>query len=146
MPLPTRRCSDRMVHTPGQEGRILHQAGAMPHRAYRSRTCLGLDLRRNLCVSHQYTPTHRPPWFLFFYFQWLKTVYFFISALCAAMCANHGRKKRRPSPLQLHSARPAISSPVLIYGGQLAEDEGKLGGFTDIPLEQLGDEVPWNPL
>jgi hypothetical protein len=62
------------------------------------------------------------------------------------MCANHGRKKRRPSPLQLHSARPAISSPVLIYGGQFAEDEGKLGGFTDIPLEQLGDEDPWNPL
>ena len=66
MPLSTCRCSDRMVHSPGQEGRILYQAGEMPHRAYRSRTCLGLDLRRNLCVPHQYTPPIVLPGSFFF--------------------------------------------------------------------------------
>jgi hypothetical protein len=63
------------------------------------------------------------------------------------MCANHGRKKRRPSPLQLYTSRPVISSPVLVHAGQFTEDDSKLGGFMDIPLEHLGasEEEPWNP-
>jgi hypothetical protein len=72
----------------------------------------------------------------------------YISALSAAMCANHGRKKRRPSPLQLFSSRPVISSPVLVHAGQFTEDNDiKVGGFTDIPLEHLGarEEEPWEP-
>ncbi|KAF8478945.1 hypothetical protein DFH94DRAFT_682532 [Russula ochroleuca] len=72
-----------------------------------------------------------------------------IVSLCATMCANHGRKKRRPSPLQLYSSRPVISSPVLVHAGQFTEeDDRKLGGFTDIPLEHLGagEAGPWNPI
>jgi hypothetical protein len=73
-----------------------------------------------------------------------------ILAFCATMCANHGRKKslkRRPSPLQLHSSRPVISSPVLVHAGQFTEEnDNKLGGFTDISLENLGvgEAGPWN--
>jgi hypothetical protein len=66
---------------------------------------------------------------------------YILSALYAAVCANHGRKKMRPrpSPLQLASSRPAISSPVLIHAGQFTErdDDKNSGGFTDIPLEHL---------
>jgi len=62
----------------------------------------------------------------------------YISAVYAAVCANHGRKKRRPTPLQLVSSRPAISSPVLIHAGKFTEDDRKFGGFTDIPLEHVG--------
>ena len=69
------------------------------------------------------------------------SVIYIYSALCAAVCANHGRKnRRRPSPLQLDPSRPVISSPVLIHAGQFDEAEGdrKFGGFTDIPLKHLG--------
>jgi hypothetical protein len=67
-------------------------------------------------------------------------IYIYISAVHAAVCANHGRKKRRPSPLQLVSSRPAISLPVIVHAGQFAdgEDDRKFGGFMDIPLEHQG--------
>jgi hypothetical protein len=67
-------------------------------------------------------------------------MYLYFLALCAAVCANHGRKKRRPSPLQLVSSKPVISSPVLIHAGQFTEgeDDRKFGDFTDIPLEHVG--------
>ena len=69
------------------------------------------------------------------------------------MCANHGQKKKRtrrvPSPLQLDPSRlgPAISSPVLIHAGQFTEgeDDRKLGGFADVPLERLDPQEAQEP-
>ena len=64
---------------------------------------------------------------------------YLFSALYAAVCANHGRKKRRPSPLQLVSSRPAISLPVIVHAGQFdGEDDKEFGGFMDVPLENQG--------
>ncbi|KAN0107126.1 hypothetical protein V8E52_010433 [Russula decolorans] len=59
-----------------------------------------------------------------------------VLSVYAAVSANHGRKRRRPSPLQLVSSRPVISSPVLIRAGEFPEDDRKFGGFTDIPLDR----------
>lgn len=61
-----------------------------------------------------------------------------VLSLCAAVASKHGRIKRRPAPLQLDSSRPVVSLPVLIHAGQFSEDDGKFGGFTDVPLERPG--------
>jgi len=111
----------------------------MPHSAYHSGTRPGLDIYHTLCVYH-YKFVIISTFFFFFDGSLFGFIYIYISALWAAVCANHGQKKRRPSPLQLDSSRPVISSPVLIHAGQFTEgeDDRKFGGFTDIPLEHLG--------
>src|SRR5258707_13761640 len=87
-----------------------------------------------------------------FFFDSSNGYIYIYPAACAAACANHGRKKRRsrrPSPLQLVSSRPVISSPMLIHAGQFTEEEdpNKLEGFTDIPLKpwEPAEEEPWKP-
>ncbi|KAI0282543.1 hypothetical protein BGY98DRAFT_89357 [Russula aff. rugulosa BPL654] len=99
-----------------------------------------LDREAGFCAGLDRRPggtCHTGPIVLGLVLAWISV----ILSLCAAVCANHGRKnRRRPSPLQLDPSRPVISSPVLIHAGQFdeAEDDRKFGGFTDIPLEHLG--------
>jgi hypothetical protein len=94
-----------------------------------------MDIRHTLCVYIIHKPSSTSS-------RWLVylSLLLLFSALYAAVCANHGRKKRRPSPLQLVSSRPAISLPVIVHAGQFTDgdDDRKFGGFMDVPLENQG--------
>jgi hypothetical protein len=127
MPLSTRRCSDRMVHSPGQEGRILYQAGEMPHRAYRSRTCLGLDLRRNLCVSHQYNPPIVLPGLFFFNGSKRDISSFQLSALPCAPTTG-GRRGDLPHCSSTRPGQPSHHQYLFTVGSSL-RTRGSLGAL-----------------
>ena len=120
-------CRGRMVRPSGQTRGVLHQAigrlWSMPHRTHRGGTCLRLDLLLDLCVftmdiflSGAMTQ---------------KAAHVHVSAYCAAVCADHGAKKRRPPPLPIHVSKPTISSPVIV---EARDVDSKFISFANVPL------------
>jgi len=58
-----------------------------------------------------------------------------VSAYCAAVCADHGAKKRRPPPLPIHVSKPTISSPVIV---NVRDVDSKFISFAEVPLGPNG--------
>jgi len=54
---------------------------------------------------------------------------------CAAACADHGAKKRRPPPLPIHVSKPTISSPVIV---NVRDVDSKFISFAEVPLGPNG--------
>jgi len=92
-----------------------------------------LDRQERFCVkpSGSTGPCHTALIAMGLALAWISV----LISYCAAACADHGAKKRRPPPLPIHVSKPTISSPVIV---NVRDVDSKFISFAEVPLGPNG--------